>query len=103
MDKRDQVEEISTRASGEAMVELQLNNIKKKWEELTFELVPYADYKNVFKITGVDEIFAILEDNSAGIQTMLSTRYVSVIKAEVEVWEKKLFLISEVLDEWLGC
>jgi dynein heavy chain len=34
---------------------------------------------------------------------MLGTSFVSFIKSEVESWEKKLFLISEIIDEWLAC
>jgi len=32
---------------------------------------------------------------------MLGTRYVQAIRAKVEEWEKKLVLISDILDEWL--
>lgn len=34
---------------------------------------------------------------------MLGTRFVSEIRPAVEEWEKKLVLISEILDEWLTC
>jgi dynein heavy chain len=34
---------------------------------------------------------------------MLGTRFVSEIRSTVEEWEKKLVLISEILDEWLTC
>ena len=34
---------------------------------------------------------------------MLGTRYVQAIRGKVEEWEKKLVLISDILDEWLKC
>jgi len=34
---------------------------------------------------------------------MLGTRFVKFIRPEVEEWEKKLLLISEIIDEWLTC
>jgi dynein heavy chain len=70
---------------------------------LKFQVVPYADSKDKYKITGVDEILVILDDSSMTIQTMLGTRFVYSIKNKVEMWEKKLLLISEIIDEWLAC
>jgi len=40
---REQVEEISSRAQGEAFIELQLNNIRKKWSELSFVVEKFLD------------------------------------------------------------
>lgn len=34
---------------------------------------------------------------------MLGTRYVADIREKVEEWEKKLVLVSDILDEWLTC
>lgn len=34
---------------------------------------------------------------------MLGTRFVSEIRSTVEDWEKKLVLISDIIDEWLAC
>jgi len=45
---------------------------------------------------------AQLEDNQALLQTMLASRFVSGIRQQVEIWDKKLSLVSETLDEWLA-
>jgi len=34
---------------------------------------------------------------------MLGTRFVAEIRGSVEEWEKKLVLISDIIDEWLIC
>jgi len=34
---------------------------------------------------------------------MLGTRFVAEIRADVEQWQVKLVLISDILDEWLTC
>jgi dynein heavy chain, axonemal len=44
-----------------------------------------------------------LDDHQVGIQTMLGTRFVAEIRSTVEEWEKKLVLISDIIDEWLIC
>ena len=51
MIKKDQVDEISNRSSGEALIESQLDNIRKKWAELSFQVVTHADYDDKFKIS----------------------------------------------------
>ena len=44
-----------------------------------------------------------LEDSQVALQTILASRFVGGIRDEVEEWEKKLSLLSEMLDEWLTC
>jgi dynein heavy chain len=34
---------------------------------------------------------------------MLGTRFVQEIRPQVEEWEKRLVLISDIIDEWLTC
>jgi len=67
---KEQVEQISQKASGEAMVETQLRNIQQKWDELSFVVVPYNEQKGGFRITGVDEILLALDDNLSTLQTI---------------------------------
>jgi dynein heavy chain len=47
------------------------------------------------------QIFTLLEDNQVGLQTMMGSRFIAGVQASVEVWEKKLALLSETLDEWV--
>lgn len=35
------------------------------------------------------------------MQTMLGSRYVAVIQADVELWNSKLNLVADMMDEWL--
>lgn len=68
---------------------------------MDFIVVPHRDTRDVFVLGGVDDVMTLLEDNQATLQTMTASRFVVGIRKEVEVWEKKLALLSEVLDEWL--
>lgn len=97
------MEEISGRASGEAGIEMQVEEIKKKWLELNFIVTNYRDQKDKFIIGGIDDIQAALDDHQLKIQTMLGTRFVAEIRPQVEQWEKMLVLISDIIDEWLLC
>ena len=80
-----------------------MDNIKKKWMELNFIITPYKDYKDKYTMGSVEEVMQALDDHQVSVQTMLGTRFVSEIRPVVEEWEKKLVLISEILDEWLTC
>lgn len=73
MNHKDFLDDLSQKASGEAMIELQIDNIKKKWQELCFVVTPFGDQTGKYKLTGVDEIITFLEDHQSSIQTMLST------------------------------
>ena len=61
--KIDEMEEISSKASGEAGIEIQLEDIRKKWVELEFEVLPYRDYKDKYIIGSVEDIIDSLEDH----------------------------------------
>ena len=52
--------------------------------------------------SGLDDVFAQLDDNQALLQTMLASRFVAGIRQQVEIWDKKLARVSETLDEWLA-
>ena len=67
-----------------------------------FQVKSYRDSKDVFILGGLDEVIALLEDNQALLQTMLASRFVAGIRQQVEIWDKKLGLLSETLDEWLA-
>ncbi len=71
--------------------------------ELNFIVLPYKEYKDKYTLGSVEEIMQSLDDHQVSVQTMLGTRFVSEIRGTVEEWEKKLVLISEILDEWLTC
>ena len=98
-----QIGEISAIASGEFSLELILEKIKLGWQKMEFDVRGYREYKDVFILGGVDDVTQLLEDNQVTLQTIAASRFVTGIRDDVEVWEKKLGLLSEVLDEWLLC
>mmetsp|Transcript_28691 Transcript_28691/g.25703 ORF Transcript_28691/g.25703 Transcript_28691/m.25703 type:complete len:350 (-) Transcript_28691:1344-2393(-) len=100
---KDEIEEISGNATGQAQIERSVEAIRKKWTELEFIIQKYRDSKDKFIVGTVEEIVQTLEEHQMNVQTMLGTRYVHEIRSLVEEWEKKLALISEVIDEWLTC
>ena len=62
------LDELSQKASGEAMIEMQIENIRKKWSELSFVVIPYNDEKGKYKLTGIDDVMVILDDHQSSVQ-----------------------------------
>ena len=91
-----------------AVSELGLEELLEKkvtsvWAALEFVVNPYKDSKEVFILGGVDDIVAALDESLVTINTILGSRYCGHIRADVEGYQKRLMLLSETLDEWLGC
>ena len=98
----EKVDEISAFASGEATINGQLKEISGFWEtQALFTVLPYRDSKDRFIIGDIEDTIAQLEDNQMSIQTMMGSKYVAEIRGAVELWEKHLGYISDVIDEWL--
>lgn len=103
MDRKEAIEEISARATGERQIETQMEEIQQKWGALNFIVNNYREAKDKFIIGSVEEIMQTLDDHQLKIQSMMGSRYVAEIRESVEIIEKRLLLISEIIDEWLTC
>lgn len=80
-----------------------MEEIQSKWGSLNFVVLNYRESKDKFIIGTVEEIMQTLDDHQLKIQSMMGSRYVAEIRESVEVIEKRLLLISEIIDEWLTC
>ena len=58
-----------------------------------------VDKGNVLKT--VDEITLVIEDMTLTLQSMLASRFVKPFLQDVQLWEKKLSLIAEVIEIWM--
>lgn len=99
---KDEISQISTEATQEDALEDMLRKVVEKWEEIEFTVVPYKESKDTFILGSVDEIQAALDESQVTMTTILSSRFVSGIRHEVERVEKQLNTFSETLDEWLN-
>jgi dynein heavy chain, axonemal len=99
----EQFEEISGKASGEAGLEESLKEITSQWDKQEFIVTNYRELKGVFILGDLEEVFQMLEDSNVSLQTMLGSRYITAVRTNVELWYKKLCLLSDTLDEWVQC
>lgn len=68
-----------------------------------FEVVDYRDGGDLFILGSVEGVSVLLEDNQVTLQTILGSRFVKGIREKVDLWDGKLRLLSDVLEEWILC
>jgi dynein heavy chain len=102
MQFREEIQRVSTEATQEGVLEEMLGKVKASWVNAEFQLSNFKDSKDVFILSGVDEIQALLDDSMVTMGTILASRFVAGIRPEVEKMEGSLRSLQSVLDEWLN-
>lgn len=102
MDFKDAIVQVSTEATQEAALEEMLHKVQGKWTATEFTVLNYKESKDVFILGGIEEVQVVLEDSMVTMSTILSSRFVGGIRAEVEKVERNMALFSETLEEWLN-
>ena len=66
--------------------------------------MPLLSYRgdNKYILGDLEELFVVLEDHQVMLQSMLSSKDVTLILDKVDVWQKRLSLFSDTIDEWLS-
>ncbi|CUE71257.1 dynein heavy chain, putative [Bodo saltans] len=98
---RDLIHEQSAVASGEATLLSSLEEIKTKWGATQFSTKPFRDIKDQYILDDVSEIIQQVEEHQLLIQSCLASRFVTGVRPQIEDWERKLHLLTLVLDEWI--
>eukprot|EP00397_Hematodinium_sp_SG-2012_P003406 GEMP01003414.1.p1 GENE.GEMP01003414.1~~GEMP01003414.1.p1 ORF type:complete len:1220 (+),score=246.03 GEMP01003414.1:382-3660(+) len=99
--QKELVGETSALASGEFALEQTLEKITNAWEALPLPLMNYRNQKDLYVLGDLSEAITLLEDHAVTIATMMGSRFVAGIRSMVEVWEKKINVASDIVDEWL--
>ena len=66
--------------------------------------MPLLSYRgdNKYILGDLEELFVVLEDHQVMLQSMLASKDVTLILDKVDVWQKRLSLFSDTIDEWLS-
>ena len=94
------INELSTNANKELAIELALNDLEKRWSDVTIDMGTYKD--KYFKLKSTDDISQFLEDDSVALSTMKASKYYHSFKHRIDEWERTLSTISEVIESTLG-
>ncbi|TNJ29738.1 IAD-1alpha dynein heavy chain [Giardia muris] len=101
-----QINEIVVGARKELSIEKGLADIAEVWTKTRLPVKRYENAKGKergFILRSLDEILTMIEDNTMNLQSMSASKYVGHFASEVRVWEKRLSVISDVLEAWLMC
>uniref|UniRef100_A0A1B0F9M2 AAA+ ATPase domain-containing protein n=1 Tax=Glossina morsitans morsitans TaxID=37546 RepID=A0A1B0F9M2_GLOMM len=93
-------EAISESATKESNLEKALARMVSEWEDVAFTLAPYRD-SDTYKLSAVDDIQILLDDQIIKTLTMKSSPYIKPFESEILKWEAKLMLLQDILDEWI--
>ncbi|XP_047429543.1 dynein axonemal heavy chain 2 [Mugil cephalus] len=89
--------EISAASSKELSIEQGLEDIAKTWEEMPLDITPYKE-EGHYRIKGTEDIFQLLDDSQVTLSTMKASRFVKAFDQEVDLWERRLSQVLEVIE-----
>ena len=94
------IEEVCVSASKEFGLEKAMDKMEEEWQPLQFQT---KDHRNSGTqiIYDIDEIQQILDDQIVKTQAMRGSRFIKPFLARIQVWEKILTDLQDILDNWL--
>ncbi|XP_073827136.1 dynein heavy chain at 36C [Musca autumnalis] len=93
-------ETISESATKENNLERAMAKMVAEWEDISFSVSPYRD-TGTYKLSAIDDIQVLLDDQIIKTQTMKSSPYIKPFEKDILKWEAKLILLQDILDDWL--
>ncbi|XP_069071115.1 dynein axonemal heavy chain 10 [Pleurodeles waltl] len=87
----------------ELSIEKGVKEIVDNWENMKFVVQKYfkGTQERGYILGAVDDILQILDDNAMNLQSISGSRFVGPFLGTVQLWEKTLSLISEVIEVWM--
>ncbi|KAK9829119.1 hypothetical protein WJX72_004004 [[Myrmecia] bisecta] len=96
------IEEVSEYAAKEYSLERTLDKMQADWNGVVFDCMDWrATGTSILR--GLDDIQTLLDDQIVKTQSMRASPYIAPFEDRVRLWEKKLNLTQEIMDEWLKC
>lgn len=90
------VSELSANADKESAIEEALHDMEKRWTDVELDITKYKD--TYHRIKSTEDLFQTLEDDSIQLSTIKTSKFYGSFKENVDSWECKLSLVSEVVD-----
>ncbi|CAH8518373.1 unnamed protein product [Schistosoma turkestanicum] len=99
----DQISEIVAYAVKELSIEKGVKEVEETWQNINFNVINYvkAGQSRGYILGPLEDVIQVLEDNTMNLQSMASSKFIGPFLSTVQLWEKNLSIISEVIDIWL--
>ena len=91
--------ELAGNANKELNIEKALDELEIRWASVELDVAPYKD--QYYKLKSTEDIAQLLEDDSVALSTMKASKFYHSFKELIDKWEKKLSIISEVVEQIL--
>ncbi|XP_036925260.1 dynein heavy chain 14, axonemal [Sturnira hondurensis] len=99
-----EINEISTAATRESVLEKMLFKIIDLWKATPLHLVlHHTEMGAVLLISSLDDLLAQLEESQLVLATVKGSSYIEPIKDLVDKWDQNLTLFSYTLEKWVNC
>ena len=95
------IEKISESAAKEYQIEVALDGMVAEWAGIDLDIFPYRE-TGTYLLRGVDDVNAVLDEHVTMTQAMQFSSFKGPFEERIEAWNAKLYMVSEVLEAWLG-
>ena len=102
MDHLEAIEKVGEVAGKEYMLETALQGMYKEWEGVELEILDYRE-TGTYILRGSEEMIQLIDDQITMTQAISFSPFKGVFEKEIDEWDDKLNIVSEVIDEWLAC
>jgi hypothetical protein len=97
--RRHGVSQISLAATREGVLEYSLDDMEARWKTVHFVFTPFHN-SGAFELSNVDDVRDVVDDHSTRTQQMMHSPNKDPFIDRLNVWDKTLSLISDVIEAW---
>ncbi|CAL5986072.1 Outer-arm_dynein gamma [Hexamita inflata] len=97
----DDITDIVNGAVREGEIEKKFKQVNELWTRMTFEFSEYKSNKLIFNSKVISEQVTQLEESQLLVSTLKSNKYNKPFKPQIELLDKQLCTIDEVLKLWV--
>ncbi|XP_049877279.1 dynein axonemal heavy chain 10 [Pectinophora gossypiella] len=97
-------EQIVNHAIKELAIERGVKEVQESWAAIQFTVARHFNRgeDRGYTLNPCDEISVKLDDDAMSLQSMAASQFIGPFLSVVHTWERRLSLISEVIDEWFA-
>jgi dynein heavy chain len=92
MENREEIRDISEKASKEMGFEKTINKMKSEWRTIKFEMTMFRD-TGTYILKGIEPIFDKLDEDIAKTMSISSSPYIKFLERDVKAWMQNLFRV----------
>jgi vacuolar-type H+-ATPase subunit E/Vma4 len=94
---QEDITSISTKATQEANLKEQIENIKATWNKITFTVV-WNEKCECYVLEELEEIYTALDESLANLNMILGSRFVAPLRVEAEQQKNYINTLSDMID-----